>query len=201
MNLNYWKSLIDDLTSWDIRYLIWWLWALMSFGYEIWYMMVFVFQWPLNAKYDIWWLCLNDPWLLNMILSLYDSKLNKLEAWYCALLTQMLNLIAEIWWPNIRKVWLMILTLENKIQNMMVSCFNDPWMQNMIYDSFVRGSMILECEIWYMMFCWPLNVKYDIWWLCLNDPLLRNNIWWFCLSMPLEWEIWDMIALYPDDPW
>jgi hypothetical protein len=27
----------------------------------------FVAQWPLKAKYDIWWLCLNDPWMLDML--------------------------------------------------------------------------------------------------------------------------------------
>jgi hypothetical protein len=111
----------------------------------------------------------------------------------------MLNLIFEIWWPNIRKVWLVLNhdTLNAK--------YDDPWMRHMRYDDFRWHVLCLdgtECAIWYVMV------------LCLDDPLMRKmiyygfviwcflnekyDIWWLCTSMTLECEIWYMMVLWLD---
>jgi hypothetical protein len=155
-------------------------------------MMVWCFNdyWMRNMIYDGFvsrW-----PLIANMILSLYDSKFNKLEAWYCVFFNRlMLNLIFEIWWSNIRKVWLILYhdTLDAK--------YDDTWMRHMIYDDFWWHLLCLddiECAIWYMIVLW------------LDDPLMRKmiyygfvtrcflnekyDIWWLCTSMTLECEIW-----------
>jgi hypothetical protein len=77
------------------------------------------------------------------------------------------------------------------MQNMIVLCLDDIWMQNMIYDGFVSQ--------------WHLNVKYYISWvLCLwwsfNAKIIYDGfvpcclwnekyyIWRLCISMTLECE-------------
>ena len=121
------KSLIDDLTSWDIICKIWRFCVSMTLECKIWYMMVlcsmtlecgmiydgFVTQWPLNVKYDIWWLvlCLYDAWLWYMIYNGLVSRWPLNAKYYIWRFCASISLEWEIWYMIV----LYSMTLECKI--------------------------------------------------------------------------------------
>jgi hypothetical protein len=145
-----------------------WMWNIIYDG--------FYPRWPLNVKYDIWrfcalmtlevnydilWLCLDDPWMRIMARWPLNSKYD--TWWLCA--------------------WM---TLESVIRYMMVLCFDNPWMQNVIYDGFVP-LWPFSAKIWCMMI------------LCLNDPWMQNMIYMMVLCFNKPW-LWMMILCLVD-PW
>jgi hypothetical protein len=145
----------------------------------------FVPRWHLNAKYDIWWFC------VSMTLECEILYIMSFVPWWsfnakiiydgfvpCCLWNEKYY----IWWLCIsmtlecEKIYLMVLNLETLHAK---------------YDSFVP---------W-----WPLNAKWYMMALSLNDPWMQNmmyvgfvprlplnakyDIWWFYASMTLECEI------------
>jgi hypothetical protein len=137
-------------------------------------------------KWKIWYmmtLYFNDPWMYNMI---YDCFV--------------------AWWPLTPKYdFEFILLLIQKIA-MIILWLVDPWMLNLIYE--IRWPN--TWKVWLIVINLDtLYANYDFF-LCLNDLWMQNMIYdsfvarWTLeceILMLLEWEIWDMMALYPDDPW